>query len=144
MSLLDTLIFGYRTIVNAAGVTLTRRNEVQFIGSTATDDGTRTVVRLDGAGEVAAPADDIDWSTGGTFTKTLAAGANALTFSNMADGQVIVARITSDAGGSTLTWTNVDEWSGGSPPTQTVTGKDIWTFVRAGGVTSGSVVQDFS
>lgn len=80
---------------------------------------------------IAMAADDVDWSLGSIYTKTLAMGANTFTFSNVADGLVIIVRVTSDAGGSTLAWPTV-KWLGGTVPTQTSTGTDVYTFFRDG------------
>jgi hypothetical protein len=83
----------------------------------------------------------IDWSTSSTFTKTLAAGANAFTFSSTTDGQAIIVVVTGAA--STLTWPTV-KWAGGTVPTQTASGTDVYTFVKAGANIYGSVVQAFA
>ena len=87
---------------------------------------------------VAVSAMAIDWSLGQVFTKTLAAGANTFTFSNQANGMVIVVRVTGAA--STLTWPTV-KWAGGVAPTQTASGIDVYTFVHDGTSIYGSVVQ---
>lgn len=90
---------------------------------------------------VAMPANNVDWSAGDVFTKTLAAGANTFTFSNTSDGQTIVVIVTGAA--STLAWPTV-KWAGGTPPTQTASGIDVYTFVKAGSTIYGSVVQALS
>lgn len=102
--------------------------------------------KLDGmqkqGGSVAVAAMDIDWSLGGVFTKTLAAGSNTFTFSNSADGWLITVIVTSDAGGSTLSWPSGVYWTGGAEPIQTeMGGTDVYTFVKAGPNIYGSVVQ---
>jgi hypothetical protein len=80
----------------------------------------------------------IDWALGNVFTKTLAAGGNTITFSNDTDGQVISVVLTSNAGGSTVTWPAGVQWpDGGTEPTQTSTGKSIYTLLKAGGVVYG-------
>lgn len=89
---------------------------------------------------VAIAALDIDWSLGTVFTKTLSAGGNTFTFSNQASGMVITVRLTSNGGGSTVTWPTV-KWAGGAAPTQTSTGTDVYTFVHDGTSVYGSVVQ---
>jgi hypothetical protein len=97
-------------------------------------------IRLDGrvdASALAIPALDIDWSAASIFTKTLSAGANVITFSNTADGTIIVV-LTGAA--STVTWPTV-KWSGGISPTQTASGTDVYTFVKAGASIYGSVLQ---
>lgn len=86
---------------------------------------------------------DVDWSSAPTFTKTLAAGGNTITFSNKTAGLTIVVRLTSNGGGSTVTWPTV-KWPSGSVPTQTSTGTDVYTFFYDGSSVYGSVVQDMS
>ncbi len=80
----------------------------------------------------------IDWSVASSFTKTLAAGGNTITFSNQVAGQVIVVRLIGAA--STVTWPTV-KWAGGTIPTQTASGHDVYTFFYDGTSTYGSVVQ---
>jgi hypothetical protein len=91
----------------------------------------------------AMPALNIDWSLGSCYSKTLAAGANAITMSNTVDGQTVTAKITGAA--STLTWTNPGGltilWAAGAAPTQTPAGIDVYTFVRIGTTILGNVVQ---
>lgn len=86
---------------------------------------------------------NIDWSLTGIFTKTLAAGGNTFTFSNATSGRSIIVRLTSNGGGSTVTWPTV-KWKDGTPPTQTATGTDVYTFFHDGTNIYGSVVQNFS
>jgi hypothetical protein len=86
---------------------------------------------------------DISWTLTSVHTKTLAAGANTFTFSNQGSGLCIIVRLTSDGGGSTVTWPTV-LWPGGVAPTQTATGVDVYTFVHDGTDIYGSVVQDMS
>ncbi len=90
---------------------------------------------------VAMPALAIDWAVGDSFTKTLAGGANALTFSNLIPGKTIIARITGAA--STLTYPTI-KWAGGAAPTQTATGIDVYTFFYDGTDVFGSVLQAFA
>lgn len=85
-----------------------------------------------------------DWSSANTFTKTLSAGGNTITFSNDTDGQTIIVVLTSNGGGSTVTWPSGVKWTGGTEPTQTSTGIDIYTLTKAGGTVYGSYVQNFS
>jgi hypothetical protein len=95
---------------------------------------------------VAMAALAIDCATGRVFTKTLAMGANAVTLSNMASGDIVHARLTSDAGGSTVSWDASIMWpAGGAAPTQSTPSKtDLYTFIHDGTNVYGSVVQDFS
>ncbi len=83
----------------------------------------------------------INWLLSGVFTKTLGAGANTFTFSNATDGYTIIVIVTGAA--STLAWPSV-KWAGGTPPTQTASGTDVYTFVKAGSTIYGSVVQNLS
>jgi hypothetical protein len=87
---------------------------------------------------VAMGALEVNWAAGNVFTKTLSAGANTFTFANSADGQTIIVIVTGAA--STLTWPTV-LWAGGTPPTQTASGTDVYTFVKSGSTIYGSVVQ---
>ncbi len=83
----------------------------------------------------------VDWSLAPSFTKTLAAGANAITFSNKTAGQTIVLRLTGAA--STVTWPTI-LWAGGVAPTQTASGKDVYTFFYDGTDVYGSFLQAFA
>ena len=96
------------------------------------------------AGAPSAIADSvIDWSAAPTFTKTIGA-AQRLVFSNLVEGQVINVVITS-SGSYSVTWVSTVSWpDGGTVPTQTASGKDIYTFMRVGGVTYGAVRQNFN
>ncbi len=84
---------------------------------------------------------NINWTSAGVFSITLAAGANALTFSSAASGMCIMVRVTGAA--STLTWPTV-KWPGGVVPTQTASGRDIYTFVHDGTDIYGTVSPDHS
>ncbi len=90
------------------------------------------------AASSAIPSYAIDWSVANVHTKTLGAGAQSFTFSNATDGQTIIVIVTGAA--STLTWPTV-LWAGGAAPTQTASGTDVYTFVKAGSTIYGSVVQ---
>lgn len=127
-------------IVTGTGANVTIANGA---GCELVYDATSSRWRLVGDGAQAVPttavsAMAIDWSLSGTFSKTLAAGANTFTFSNATDGQCIIVKVTGAA--STLTWPTV-LWAGGVAPTQTASGVDIYTFVKIGSDIFGSVVQ---
>lgn len=93
---------------------------------------------------VAISALDINWSVAQTFSKTLAANST-FTFSNVTDGRTIAVAITNTAGNFTVTFPASVKWAGGTQPVQTVGAKvDVWTFVRVGSVTYGSVVANFT
>jgi len=168
MSLLDTLIYGYRTVYSAAAE-ITRRNKLNFSGGLSASDNAATGMtdvvgtaatsggagmmsaadktKLDGmqaqGASVAIAALEINWSLGGVFSKTLAAGANVFTFANATDGWLISVDLTSNGGGSTVTWPTV-LWTGGVAPTQTSTGRDLYTFVKRGSGIIGTVYPNVS
>jgi hypothetical protein len=84
---------------------------------------------------------DIDWTAGNFFKKTLPGGANAMTFSDEVDGKAIVVKLTGGGLGSTVSWPAEVEWAGGTAPIQTPTGTDTYTFANFDGVIEGSVLQ---
>lgn len=131
--------------MTAVDDTVNERTDITVIPSTTSAAGTMSATdkaKLDGiqkqGSTTAVSAMAIDWSLSGTFSKTLAAGANTFTFSNATDGQCIIVKVTGAA--STLTWPTV-LWAGGVAPTQTASGVDIYTFVKIGSDIFGSVVQ---
>lgn len=80
----------------------------------------------------------IDPTTGKSFTKTLTAGTNTFTWSNFADGDVIIVRLKQVASGSVGTvvfpstgsdGAHTTRWKGGSQPTQTVTFDKIDRYI---------------
>jgi hypothetical protein len=88
---------------------------------------------------------DIDWSQSNSFGPKTITGDTTFTFSNVRDGQTISVCVAQDgSGGHNVTWPIVS-WAGGSAPSPTTTAskKDIWTFIRMGSVTYGSVVKNF-
>ena len=90
---------------------------------------------------VTIPVLAIDWRASSVFQKTLAGGANAITFTNAFD-KIIVVKLT--GAGSTVSWPAGIKWPGGVAPTQTAAGTDVYTFVSIGGTIYGSVIQNFS
>jgi hypothetical protein len=92
--------------------------------------------------EIVVSGTSIDWSLGGVFTVALAA-STVFTFANVTAGRVIKVAITGDAS-HTVTWPAV-KWPGGSPPVQTLSKVDTYTFIgMASGSILGSVVQNMS
>jgi hypothetical protein len=83
----------------------------------------------------------IDWSTGSVFTQSNGSTSRTFTFSNQTSGQTIVVRLTQTTG--TVTWPTV-KWPGGTAPTATASGTDVYTFVYDGTSTYGSAVQNMS
>ncbi len=116
-------VFGWRCTVSGTPGTW----EAEYVSTTPLSAGAQAISVL-----------DIDWSLSGVYTKTLAAGGNTFTFSNATDGQTIIVILTGAA--STVSWPSV-KWSGGVAPTQTASGTDVYTFVKAGSTIYGSVVQ---
>ncbi len=82
---------------------------------------------------------DIDWSLQGSYTKALSNGSQTFTFSNAVDGESIVVVLTG-SGTSVVVWPTV-KWPGGTIPTQTVAGIDVYTFIKVGSTIYGSAVQ---
>jgi hypothetical protein len=134
-------LLGPHELTEDGGDAVTSRPTWNVIGATLEDDSandrTNITMTADRA-VVGVSALAIDWSLGGVFTKTLAAGANTFTFANATGGQCIIVRVTGAT--STLTWPTV-RWAGGAAPTQTSAGTDIYTFVHDGTSIYGSVVQ---
>ena len=91
-----------------------------------------------GSGVTALAGLNIDWSLTSVYTKTLAGGVNTITFSNQTAGAVIIARLTGVA--STVAWPAL-RWPGGTPPVQTASGTDAYTFFHDGTNVYGSYVQ---
>ncbi len=153
-------LLGPHALTEDGGDPVTARPTWNVVGMTLADDpaNERTTITVDvtdvsgvlpiangGSGHAGAAAAvsafAIDWTLSNVFTKTLAAGANTFTFSNAASGMCIIVRVTGAA--STLTWPTV-KWAGGTPPTQTASGKDVYTFFHDGTDIYGSAVQDCS
>ncbi len=136
-----------RKIIQIAGTNLTEAKFFNFVSGVsgvynpATGAIDLTVTGSAPAAPVAVAAFAIDWSLGDVFTKTLSGGSDTFTFANMTDGQTIVVEVTGDGG--TLTWPTV-RWASGTPPTQTSSGIDIYTFIKIGSTVTGSVVPDVS
>lgn len=82
----------------------------------------------------------IDWKTAETFYKTLG-GSTIFTFSNAANGQVIIV-VVENPSTYTVTWPSGVRWSGGTEPTQTVNGTDLYTFTKVNNIIYGSVSPD--
>jgi len=90
-------------------------------------------------------ATTIDCSLSNSFTLTLNANLNTVTFSNFSDGQVVIVSVTNTASNFTVTWGNSIKWVGGSQPVQTVGAKtDVWTFIKQGSTIYGNAVQNLS
>ena len=111
----------------------------QALTNKTIDAASNTISNLTPANNKAAQAVtalSIDWNAGAVFTKTLAAGSNTFTFANASGGKVIMVRLA--GAGSTVTWPTV-KWPGGTVPTQTASGTDVYTFMHDGTSIYGSV-----
>jgi len=88
------------------------------------------------------PATAIDWSVASSYTKTLSANTT-FTFSNSQAGKTIVMKVVNPST-FTVTWPTSAtlKWPGGTAPTQTVNGTDVYTFWYDGSIYFGSVVSD--
>jgi hypothetical protein len=94
------------------------------------DTQTLTAKTLTGLREtrVAVSASDIDLATGNFFTKTIS-GATTFTISNVpASGTVgaFILELTNPASNVTF-WATI-RWAGGTAPTPTTTGRDVFGF----------------
>ncbi len=87
--------------------------------------------------KVAMGANDIDLSLGNVFTKTIS-GTTTLTVSNVpATGTAISFVLALTNGGSaTVTWFSGVKWKNGSPPSLTVSGRDVLVFITHDGGTT--------
>jgi hypothetical protein len=84
---------------------------------------------------------NIDWTTKGPFTATLAANTT-YTFSGQQNGQTIDVYVT-NTGSYTVTWPTV-KWPGGAAPTQTTGAHtDKYTFRFLGSTIYGSATQNY-
>lgn len=136
--------FGGTGVANNASSTITISGS---FGTTLTVTGTTsvtlptsgTLAKIGGTTTISASA--IDWSLNNTFSKSIGSTNTTFTFSNTTDGQSITVLITATTG--TVTWPST-KWSGGVAPTQTVSGTDIYTFIKVGSTFYGSVVGNFS
>lgn len=83
----------------------------------------------------------IDWSTGNTFSKTLAANTT-FTFTGATAGQWITVKATNSGTSYTVTWPTVT-WQGGVIPTMTASKTDFYTFYYDGTTYFGTATQNF-
>jgi chemotaxis protein histidine kinase CheA len=98
--------------------------------------------KITGKKSQAISASDIDWSKGNVHSKTIS-GNTTFTFSNEIDGQPIMVMVTA-SGSYTADFPAAVKWAGGTAPTQTDTGTDIYSFIKIGSDIIGSAVQDVS
>jgi hypothetical protein len=85
---------------------------------------------------------NIDWNLSNNFSESIIANT-AFTFTNPANGMSMTL-VTVNSGAYTVDFPAGVQWGGGTAPTATSGGTDVWTFVCIGGVVYGSVIQDFS
>ncbi len=87
-------------------------------------------------------ASDINWALSDNYAETV--GVNTVyTFSNLADGLSLTIATTT-SGAYTIDFPAAVQWAGGTQPTATATGTDVWSFMRINGITYGSVIQAFA
>ena len=80
----------------------------------------------------------IDWATGTHFTITLDANTT-ITHSNETSGQKITLVMSYTGAERTITWSDVDEWAGGSAPAEPASGETlIVTLLYVGSTCYGS------
>jgi hypothetical protein len=83
----------------------------------------------------------IDWATGTSFYKTLAANTT-FTFSNALPGQGITVAVTNTSGNYTVTWPGTIKWPNDSIPVQSIGARtDVYSFRNINGLVYGAVAQ---
>lgn len=87
---------------------------------------------------VALSGNQIDPSLGNLFTKTITTNTTfSITKTNIPAGKTAMFTLMLTNGGSkTITWPSGMKWPGGTPPTLSVSGTDILTFVTPDGGTT--------
>ena len=88
------------------------------------------------------PANQIDWSAAGSFYETITA-SNTFTMINSLPGQQIKISITSSIAGAVV-FPSTILWVGGTNPTQTVTGTDVYELWNVAGTIYGRQLLNFS
>lgn len=88
----------------------------------------------------------IDWSAGNFFYRsTQLTGGLTIGFTNLPSSgtiQFIAYEVNVGSGGS-ITWTDVDDWADGAPPTPATTGKALFVFwCHDGATVNGMLVAD--
>lgn len=86
---------------------------------------------------------DIDWENADMHERDLEDGANVITLSNIKKGSISI--ILNGLATSTVTWPAAVQWPGGTEPTQTEDGTDVYTLMSPDGVrVYGTQLADFS
>ena len=86
-------------------------------------------------------ASAIDWATGTSFYKTLAANTT-FTFANALPGQSVVVSVTNTSGNFTVTWPVTVKWPNDSIPVQSIGARtDVYSFRNINGIVYGAVAQ---
>lgn len=132
---MDPLFLKYRTILNSL-IALPQRAKTSFVGLSVTDDAPNDTTNVSAyRPSVAVSGTVIDCSKSDTFTISLTANTT-FTLANMTDGQIVLVEVT-DTNTSTIAFSGV-RWSGGSAPSQTTNGVDVYTFAKIGTHTTGN------
>ncbi len=88
------------------------------------------------------PANQIDWSASGSFYRSIT-GSTTFTMINSLPGQEIMISITSSMSGAVV-FPSTILWVGGTAPTQTVTGTDVYQLWNVAGTVYGRQLLNFS
>lgn len=116
---------------NGSGVITTLSAALVGTANTFTTDQTiqgKLTVRAVVGTDAAVAASAIDWATGTSFYKTLAANTT-FTFANTLPGQSVVVSVTNTSGNFTVTWPVTVKWPNDSIPVQSIGARtDVYSF----------------
>lgn len=84
----------------------------------------------------------LDWLVSKNYNVTITTNTT-FSFANTLDGRKLVVAVHA-TGSDSVTWPAGIKWPAGSPPTQTASGTDIYTFLDIGGTIFGTVSQAFA
>lgn len=146
---------GTSSYIPAAIVMGDTANKITLISTTLTAD--RTVTFQDQSGTVALLSDiytprptvtlsgatpSIDFSASTSFYLNLTANAT-MTTTGSQPGQTIAIAINNSAT-YTVSWGSLIQWPGGTTPTQTTTGKDLYILKNLAGTIYGRQIANYS
>ena len=128
---------------NGSGVVSALATPLLTAANTFTADQTvqgKAIARAFVGTDASIAASAIDWATGTSFYKTLAANTT-FTFSNALPGQEITVAVTNTASNWTVTWPTVTWEDGIAPAQSTGAFTDVYTFRNINSIIRGSVMR---